>query len=278
MSSAVQRPIYFKSTSHQQLDLGFFRIIEATFTGPQIMNPHYHERPTLGVFLQGRMDKHYGRHEAEIDEGTAFVMPAQETHVDDFPAPLSRTLVLEANLDHPDAAELFDPFRRFLDSIHAQRADQLFAIASRNSQELRQRDEFTAVSVSGLGFDMLAEAARLRQVPREQSGHAPRWLYDAQEFLHENFAEKIQVADVAREVDIHPVHLSRMFREHVGLPVGAYIRKVRLEWAAERLAKSDDSITIIAIESGFADQSHFTRTFRRAYGVTPGRYRREMRR
>jgi AraC family transcriptional regulator len=47
---------------------------------------------------------------------------------------------------------------------------------------------------------------------------------------------------------------------------------LRLEWAAARLSE-ERSLAQIALEAGFADQSHFTRAFRRHFGVTPGRYR-----
>ena len=57
------------------------------------------------------------------------------------------------------------------------------------------------------------------------------------------------------------------------LPVGAYVRALRLNWAAERLAASRDSIAQIALQAGFYDQSHFSRTFKRQFGCTPLEYR-----
>jgi len=48
---------------------------------------------------------------------------------------------------------------------------------------------------------------------------------------------------------------------------------LRLEWAAEELARDDARLADVALRAGFADQSHFTRLFRRHTGVTPGHYR-----
>ena len=55
--------------------------------------------------------------------------------------------------------------------------------------------------------------------------------------------------------------------------MGTYLRGVRLTWAAGRLTDSDDTIAQIALQAGFFDQSHFTRTFKRQFGLTPLAYR-----
>jgi AraC family transcriptional regulator len=76
---------------------------------------------------------------------------------------------------------------------------------------------------------------------------------------------------------VHPVHLARVFRLTYGTPVGSYLRGLRLAWAAGRLTDSEDTIAQIALEAGFFDQSHFTRTFRQYFGLTPQAYRRAVR-
>ena len=55
--------------------------------------------------------------------------------------------------------------------------------------------------------------------------------------------------------------------------VGEYGRRARIEWAAAQIAAGDRPLAEIAAEAGFADQSHFTRLFRRYLGTTPGRFR-----
>ena len=63
---------------------------------------------------------------------------------------------------------------------------------------------------------------------------------------------------------VHRAHLVRAFRARFGISVGAYVRRERIRWAARALRNSDAPIAEIALQAGFADQSHFTRTF-----VTP---------
>ncbi len=61
------------------------------------------------------------------------------------------------------------------------------------------------------------------------------------------------------------------------MPLGTYMRRLRVEWAADRLAGSDLPISTIAFRAGFADQPHLTRTFKSETGWTPGQYRKAHR-
>ncbi|HMB89928.1 MAG TPA: helix-turn-helix transcriptional regulator, partial [Rhodothermales bacterium] len=78
-------------------------------------------------------------------------------------------------------------------------------------------------------------------------------------------------------VDMHPVHLTRVFRTYYRVSIGTFLRRLRLDWAASQLATAPDSLADIALQAGFADQSHFTRAFKKYTGVTPGHYRRALR-
>jgi AraC family transcriptional regulator len=73
---------------------------------------------------------------------------------------------------------------------------------------------------------------------------------------------------------VHPAHLSRAFRTYFKVSVGSYVRRLRLDWAREELARSTTSLATVALAAGFADQSHFTRAFKRHTGLTPQRFRR----
>jgi AraC family transcriptional regulator len=89
--------------------------------------------------------------------------------------------------------------------------------------------------------------------------------------------QPVRLAELAREVSVHPAHLARAFRQQFGTSVGGYVRRLRLDWAAAELERSETALAAIALAAGFADQSHFTRSFRRYTGFTPGAYRRGRR-
>jgi AraC family transcriptional regulator len=101
----------------------------------------------------------------------------------------------------------------------------------------------------------------------------PQWLERVRNILEQRFAEPYKLSEIAAEAGVHPVHLAREFRKYYGTSVGEYLRRVRIEYACRELIGSNAAVTNIAFAAGFADQSHFSRTFKRLCGTTPGRYR-----
>jgi len=67
--------------------------------------------------------------------------------------------------------------------------------------------------------------------------------------------------------------VARVFRRHHGLSMGGYLRRLKVESACASLARPGASLADVAAGLGFTDQSHFTRTFKAATGLTPGRFR-----
>jgi AraC family transcriptional regulator len=140
---------------------------------------------------------------------------------------------------------------------------------------MRTPDDLTPLSVSGLVLELLARAARLA-APRP-GRRPPAWLPMVRDLLHDRFTEPLRVSDLAGVAGVHPVHLSRAFRAEYGLAVSAYLRALRVDWAAHRLRTTDESIAQVADDAGFADQSHLTRAMRARYGMTPMEWRRNAR-
>ncbi len=91
------------------------------------------------------------------------------------------------------------------------------------------------------------------------------------EYLMEHYAENVFLEQLARLVGLSPFHFSRVFSEQVGMPPHAFQTQVRVARAKTLLLRGE-SISQVADQTGFADQSHLTRHFKRLIGVTPGQY------
>lgn len=100
-----------------------------------------------------------------------------------------------------------------------------------------------------------------------------RWLSvkRAWEYLMEHYAENVLLEQLAHLVGLSPFHFSRLFSEQVGMPPHAFQTQVRVA-RAKTLLLQGWPISQVAARTGFADQSHLTRHFKRLVGVTPGRY------
>jgi AraC-like DNA-binding protein len=94
-----------------------------------------------------------------------------------------------------------------------------------------------------------------------------------QDYLETHYAENPSLEELAAIANLSPFYLLRTFRKQVGLPPHGYLNQVRLN-RAKRLLAQGKPISDVAQETGFADQSHLTRQFKRMTGVTPGQYQR----
>lgn len=109
---------------------------------------------------------------------------------------------------------------------------------------------------------------RLSQRPVKKE---PRAVGLAREYLEDDPAGNVSLEELSRVANLSPYHLSRVFREEVGMPPHAYQTNVRLDRAKDLLLRGWP-ISEVAQQTGFYDQSHFTHSFKRLVGVTPGSY------
>lgn len=126
--------------------------------------------------------------------------------------------------------------------------------------------------MEGIVLEMMGSLVRNSQ-PQERQ--LPIWLKVVVDRIHTDFVQSLTIEQLADDVGVHPVRLSRTFRRTYGCALGEYVRQLRVQDACERLAHSRQSLAEIALATGFSDQSHLTRVFKQIVGITPGAYRAE---
>jgi AraC family transcriptional regulator len=136
-------------------------------------------------------------------------------------------------------------------------------------------DQAAPLAIEGLLLELLAAGARRSSV--RGPGTQPAWLGDVLEILHGDTASHWTLSHLAAAVQVHPVTLARAFRRARACSVGEYVRRLRIERAAQELGGTTRSIAEIAMTAGFADQSHFSNVFRRHTGMSPSAFRRSVR-
>ena len=142
------------------------------------------------------------------------------------------------------------------------------AMALKLRDEFRTPDAFSPMVVEATMLELFAACGRQRD-----SVAAPSWLRSVRAAVEGRFQESLALSTLAEDAHVRPEHLARAFRRHYGVTIGELLRDRRVAYAKERLA-SRAPLQEIALDAGFADQSHFTRTFRRVTGMTPGAFRR----
>lgn len=254
-------PATFGSTETVTFDAGGLQVSSVVFPARLRLRPHWHERHCISIVLDGWL-------------ASVQTIPAGVLHEDAFAARPTRSLILEAEIE---AGERLGAYGIDLDEVRYLRDPGAAALALRIARELEDLDAASPLVIEGLVLELLARLARSTSGERASSG-SPVWLVKARQQVEDAFDRPFAVAEIAASVGVHPAHLAREFRRHYGTTIGAYVRRLRLEWATARLAASDDTLSSIAFAAGFANQSHFTRAFKRHTGLTPGGYRASSRR
>ena len=104
-----------------------------------------------------------------------------------------------------------------------------------------------------------------------RSSKTPRAIERAKHYLHDKFNESVSLDQLVALTRLSRFHLVRAFALHTGIPPHAYQLKLRIERACV-LLRAGVTAAEAAIQVGFADQSHFTRHFKRIRRITPGQY------
>jgi len=90
-------------------------------------------------------------------------------------------------------------------------------------------------------------------------------------YMEEHFAEPLSLAELARMSNRSLYRFATVFRQEVGIPPHQYLCRLRIRHA-QSLLRQGTSPTMAAVETGFFDQSHLSRHFKRFCGMTPGRF------
>ena len=92
------------------------------------------------------------------------------------------------------------------------------------------------------------------------------------DYMRANLARNLSIADFATLIDMSESHFSRCFRQSVGISPYRYLTRQRVERAKLLLEQGTKTISAVALDCGFANQTHLTKVFRRVMGVTPSAY------
>jgi AraC family transcriptional regulator len=241
----------------RELVTGEARIVETRHRAGERLPWHTHVSPYIAVILGGHYREHLrGGRTRDCDASMAVVHPAGEAHADTFLDAPARLVSIEV---------AGGALRRFADAPLLIRGRAVRFFTRRLQRELLLRDEVSPVMVDALLAELFGRTSA-------------KWLAEADRLLQERFRQRFSVRDLAAALRMHPAHVARAFRAYFAASVGERLRQLRVEEARRLLARSNQPIAQIALALQFADQSHFTRWFRRLTGTTPAAFRGRRRR
>lgn len=246
-----------------------FSICESWYQPDQDIPQHLHELTYISIVLRGSYTEYCESLRSDVQPGQVIFHLAGESHSNRFHKAGGQVLNLELS---PGFLERLTESR----GIPANRRRLLntpytLQLGLRLRKEFAETDITSSLAIEGLTMELMAEIFRERIV-HDRPRHS-KWLDDVMEILNDRYNQRITLDDLAASVSVHPVHLARAFRKRYLCSVGNHIRKLRIEAACRELLNSDQSISEVALRTGFSDQSHLCRAMKRYAGISPGHLR-----
>jgi AraC family transcriptional regulator len=223
---------------------------------------HYHETAHLHFILNGGMIDRRKNSETERISSELTFFHAGELHESIYRGFPVRNITIELEAD-------------FFRKNSVSEADLYLSVSQNPTakfnmlkvyKEILAKDEFSHSSIDMLLLGLI-EAKNVYERVR------PLWINKVSELLHDNWDKELSVQDLALVANVHPKTISKYFSKYFACTLGEYRRKIKVEKALTLIKTSKLTLTEIAYECGFYDQSHFTGIFKELTGFLPKQFK-----
>ncbi|OSY89265.1 AraC family transcriptional regulator [Tenacibaculum holothuriorum] len=253
---------------NQELNFNNFLITDTVYTHDKV-DWHYHENPYFTFLLEGKLYEANKKEDYYLESGSLLFHNWQDAHHNIKPPEHTRGFHIELTKDWfncfdisllniEGSLQLENPFIK-------QNIYNIFL-------ETKKSNEFSKTNIELL---LLNSFSRIETYIETKEEKQPHWVNKVLEIIHDSPELCMSLTSLALELNIHPVHLSRQFPKYFKTSLGNYIKYTRLNKAVSLIINKGKSMTEIAVEVGFYDQSHFTNLFKKEFNITPLAFRKK---
>lgn len=263
------KPGQFYGTTHETIILEGITLTDTEYSQDKV-DWHYHENDYFTFILQGGMREGNKKELYECVAGDLLYHNWQDAHYNKPSGRFTRGFHVELE------ADWFSTFgiSKALTQGSIQIADPRIRMGMYNIfKEAKLSGQAAQPGVDALLLEIFST---LGKIGENAADRKPAWVPIIKEALHETSRDWTLTA-LATLANIHPVHLSREFPKHFHTSLGNYLRTLKVQRALALLTDRARTLTDIALECGFADQSHFIRAFKAFHQITPLDYRKLLR-
>lgn len=222
---------------------------------------HYHDEPHLTFILNGGILDKRKTLDAERFAGELLFFHAGEPHQTITTVFPTKYVSLQFQTDY---FQQNPSLESSLKSSIEQTPDAKLSML-RIYKELAINDEFSNSSIEMLLLNLLESKIAAKKT-------CPNWLNKIIELLNDKWNDEISVNDLALAANVHPKTVSKYFPKYFACTLGEYRRQLKVEKSLSLIKSSNLSLTEIAYQCGFYDQSHFTATFKQLTGFLPKQF------
>ncbi len=252
---------------NQNLERSFNGVLLSRYTYSTARTDwHYHENPYFMYVLEGNMKDCNKKVKTLCPSGSLMYNNWQETHYGSKHTNRAGGFHLEFEkswlIKNGISQNLLEGSQR-IDNPY------IHLLFARLYRELLVADKYSELTVEVL---LLQVCEALTNFKQANTNEHPDWVVNLKEILHHDPSD-LSLAYLSKELNIHPVHISRTASKYLSMSLGEYIRQQKLKKVFPLLLDDSLSLTQIAYAAGFSDQSHFNRVFNSYFNMNPSRYR-----
>ena len=247
-------------------DLDGIILTTSNYLGKTSLPLHYHKNPYFCFVLNGCYTEHFFNKYLNCSKGDVVFHPSKTEHCNNFGIMDGSCFNIELS---ENWTEKIACSNLQLKQIESSSQFNVRWIASKIFHEFNQYDSLSQLMIEGLAAELLVTFSRGKHINESY----PFYLRKIALYIDEQYHTSPKLSELANLVQVSPEHLVREFKKAFRVTIGDYIREIRIKKACSMLKNTKKEIAEIAFETGFTDQSHFSRVFRRITGTTPLCYR-----
>lgn len=263
---ALQKGEFLGTLSHWHQSNGVTLSVTSYEPQDQQANQlHYHEHPNLYFILAGgSIEKRKAAEQATHQAGSLLFYAAGERHQNIRQGTRAKSINLEVEFSFLQRYGLTEAL---VEQSVKGSSDSKFLLLS-TYRELVASDRVTSASLDFLFLSLIGRHSELKIYDRW-----PNWVKIVYTLIHDRWNEVLSLQELALASGVNPVTISKHFGHYFGCTYGEYIRKLKTEKALTLIRTTQLPLTEIAHACGFADQSHFIRSFKNYTGFLPAQFR-----
>ena len=238
--------------------------------------PTHHYHPFFEIyFLEHGECKYFIQDQTySVKEGDILIIPENIIHRTIYSKKCSRTLMNFSGFYVPSLVAENLPAMLYLYRNH-DILDEFKEIIEKIKREYTSPDLYSEQAIRGLVNSIFFLLARNENTAKARSANSVFVAEAVKQILNSAFGEtNLTLSSVANGLSVSPEHLSRTFKKETGFGFNEYITLIRLQKAESMLiSDTEKTISEIAFSCGFNDSNYFSDKFKKAYGMSPLKYR-----
>ncbi|PXY45088.1 helix-turn-helix transcriptional regulator [Flavobacterium hydrophilum] len=238
-------------------------VVETEYQNKVYEGWHSHNNAHITLFLKGGTTEKRKNFNETVGPGSLLFYHSDEMHLN------QDTLFPSRNINIEIEENLLKELQITEDIIEKSVENSTFTkfLILKIFKETLTADTFSSDNIKMLFSQLLQTHQHLNQYEK-----SPYWVKSLNELLNDCWNENPNLKDLAQVLQLNPITISKHFPRYFGCTLGEYMRRIKINRSLSLIQSNQSNLTEISLECGFADQSHFIRTFKNQTGFLPKQF------